>query len=109
MQADEEFAQWAALFISAYSDSDAGANLNLPPPLAFGDQDYPGLTMAAAELLRSVDAGGVPAFVTAKLKQIAIDNGIAATALWTPNEIVEALRGKANSNTAANLKPTGED
>ncbi len=54
-----------------------------------------GLTPAACELLRTVDAGGIPAFVTGNLKQIALDNGVDVTDDWTPNEIIEAIRSKA--------------
>lgn len=57
---------------------------------------YTGVTPAACELLRAVDAGGVPGFVTKSLKQIARDNGIEVQIEWTPNEIVDAIRGKAS-------------
>jgi hypothetical protein len=55
---------------------------------------YEGITPAAGDLLRSVDAGGVPAFVTGNLRQIASDNGIEVGPGWTPNEIVDAIRAK---------------
>jgi len=84
MPSDEDFAAWASLFVANY---EAGAGQD--------DGADDGLTPAAREVLRAVDAGGVPAFVTNNLKQVARDNGIEVTPQWTPNEIVDALRHKA--------------
>lgn len=95
MESDDEFAHWAALFASHYSESKAGsARAEQAAPSSCGVH-YTGVTPAAGELLRAVDAGGVPAFVTGNLKQIAEDNGIAVGNQWTPNEIIEAIRTKA--------------
>ncbi len=74
-----------------------------PAPGVSGIQ-YTGVTPAACELLRAVDAGGVPGFVTNNLKQIARDNGVEVQIHWTPNEIVAAIRGKA-SDPARPLPP----
>ena len=56
---------------------------------------YIGITQAASELLQSIDAGGVPAFVTSSLIEIANENDITVPDHWTPNEIVAAIRAKA--------------
>lgn len=92
MEPDEKLAQWAALFVRAQAEDEA--------ILAATRRDadgasYPGVSAAADELLRAVDAGGVPAFVTGNLKRIAFENGIDVNPQWTPNEIVEAIRRKA--------------
>jgi predicted RNase H-like nuclease (RuvC/YqgF family) len=50
------------------------------------------LSMEALQLLRSVEQGGVPAFVSERLQKIAEQHGIEVTSETTPNEIVEALR-----------------
>ncbi|MCK9388887.1 MAG: hypothetical protein M0Q22_10930 [Sulfuritalea sp.] len=93
MDSDEKLAQWAALFVKAYREDETDAGLTGRPAPAAGVQ-YSGVTQAARELLQAVDAGGVPAFVTGNLKQIAEDNGIVCTDESTPNEIVEAIRSK---------------
>lgn len=95
MQSDDQFAQWAALFVSNCSAEKPGEAQAAPPLPVVGALRYQGVTQAAAELLQAVDAGGVPAFVTGQLKQIASDNGIDVTAASTPNEIVDAIRAKA--------------
>lgn len=100
MDSNEKLAQWAALFVSACSETDpviapVGNSASVPVAL------YPGVTPAASKLLQAVDAGGVPAFITSQLKQIAEDNGIEITGQWTPNEIVEAIRGKAQGSGSA--------
>lgn len=92
MEPDDKLAQWAALFVRAQAEDAAS--------LARTKQDapavsYPGVSAAAGDLLRAVDAGGVPAFVTGNLKQIALENGIEVNPQWTPNEIVAAIRRKA--------------
>lgn len=99
MDADEKLAKWAALFVRACSEGDAGAVPSGRAEPAASAQ-YPGVTQAARELLQAVDAGGVPAFVTASLKQIAGENGVAITDAWTPNEIVAAIRSKAGDGNA---------
>lgn len=98
MAADNKLAEWAAAFLASYN----GASGPGPTGSASGnsattvpDTQYPGVTPAAAALLRAVDAGGVPAFVTGSLRQIASDNGVMVSEQSTPNEIVEALRSKA--------------
>lgn len=55
------------------------------------------LTPAAFLLLDAVDHGGVPAFMTSNLKQIASDNGIAVIDGMTPNEVINALRIRLQS------------
>lgn len=97
MQSDDHFTEWAALFISAYNECNSLAG---QPVARVGGVQYNGLTPAAVELLRAIEAGGVPAFVTSHLKQIARDNGIEVTIEWTPNQIIEAIRGKASQGVA---------
>jgi hypothetical protein len=91
MQSDEQFAQWAAMFVKTCAEADA------VPPAAPAPVLYSGLTVGAVELLQAVDAGGVPAFVSANLKQIAEANGVIVGADWTPNLIIEALRAIASA------------
>lgn len=100
-QSDDRFAQWAAQFLNACAEGDTGAS-PAESPTPDGIQ-YAGLTRAANDLLRAIDADGIPAFVTANLKQIAKDNGIVVSAEWTPNEIIDALRAKAHDNAPGNL------
>jgi hypothetical protein len=88
MSSDDDLAQWAALFMSSYAETPAA-------PVAADLTDYVGLTQSAIDLLQSVDAGGVPAFVTANLVQIALDNGVDISGQQTPNEIIELIRAKA--------------
>lgn len=87
---DEKFAQWAALFVTAYNESVADNHTKEHAAPA-----YIGITQAASELLQSIDAGGVPAFVTSSLIEIANENKITVSDHWTPNEIVAAIRVKA--------------
>jgi len=101
---DDQFAQWAALFASSYGEN-AAHLVGHQVPIAPGVQ-YVGVTPAACQLLRAVDAGGVPAFVTKQLKQIAKDNGIDVTVDWTPNEIVEEIRKKASEAEPVRLPPS---
>jgi hypothetical protein len=96
MDGDEKLAKWAALFVDAYRQGDAGTGLTGQSGI-----QYSGVTQAACELLHAVDAGGVPAFVTAALRQIAEDNGIEITVEWTPNQIVESIRSKALDRNSA--------
>jgi hypothetical protein len=86
MESDDRFTQWAAHFITAYNKNNQQV-----------EQVYSGITQAASELLQSIDAGGVPAFVTSSLIEIANENDIAVPDHWTPNEIVAAIRIKAVS------------
>jgi hypothetical protein len=84
---DESLAKFAAAFLANYAANDQ------PPLLAAASlSPYPGITVAAADLLRAVDAGGVPAFITETLKRIAAENGIAVDDAMTPNTVIEALR-----------------
>lgn len=53
------------------------------------------LTKEARALLKSVDTGGVPGFITANLLRIADENDVPYETDVTPNQIVEALRGKS--------------
>lgn len=93
MSSDDELAQWAALFMNSYT------GMEVAPVAAEGVEaiNYVGLTQSAIDLLRSVDAGGVPAFVTTNLIQVAADNGIEVTGQQTPNEIIETIRLKATN------------
>lgn len=52
------------------------------------------VTAAALLLLDAVNRGGIPAFMTANLKQIASENGITVNEGTTPNEIIEAIHLK---------------
>jgi hypothetical protein len=52
------------------------------------------LTQDAQDLIRSVEAGGVPAMMTNNLRRIAKENGVGLTPQTTPNDIVAALQTK---------------
>lgn len=91
MSSDESLAQYAALFLQQFNEEVGAAEANA----ATAPVSYPGITLLANELLQSVDAGGVPAFVTEQLKQIALENGVAVTEQTTPNQIVAAIRLKS--------------
>lgn len=52
------------------------------------------LTQDAQDLIRSVEAGGVPAMMTNNLRRIAKENGVELTPQTTPNDIVAALQTK---------------
>lgn len=97
-QSNDQFAQWAAGFLSACAEDAADVARAGAPSSAAGGVQYAGLTQTAGDLLRAIDAGGVPAFVTTNLKQIAKDNGIEVSAQWTPNEVIDALRAKASDS-----------
>lgn len=86
MSMSDDLAKWATAFLQQYH-SEGGAEA--APPSA---PRYPGITPEAARLLESVDAGGVPAFMTQALLRIATDNGIAITRETTPNAVIAALR-----------------
>jgi hypothetical protein len=88
MQPDDQFAKWAAAFLRTVGGATAVGDGAPPAP----EPRYEGITPAAGDLLRSVDAGGVPAFVTGNLRQIASENGVEVGPGWTPNEIVDAIR-----------------
>ena len=96
MHPDDRFAQWAAAFLRNVGDGGGAADAVQAPPAIPGTR-YDGITPAAGDLLRAVDAGGVPAFVTGNLRQLASDNGIEPGPGWTPNEIVDAIRAKARA------------
>lgn len=89
---DETLAKFAAAFLANFAANDV-------PPLAVPQSlpDYPGLTVEAANLVRAVDGGGVPAFVTENLRRIAADNGIPTDSRTTPDQIVAALRAQAEA------------
>ena len=83
---DDSFARWAAPFVDAFErHTDQG---QVTPK-------YAGVTPEACELLESVDAGGVPAFISSQMLAIALENGIAVLEHWSPAEVVAALRDKA--------------
>jgi len=92
MEPANQFAQWIALFVNKCR---AGKTPGI---------QYTGVTPAAGELLRSVDAGGVPAFATKSLLEIAKNNGIEVDSRWTPNEIVEAIRSVAGVDASGEQK-----
>ena len=100
MKPDDTFANWASLFLTAYEEGTAD-------PASAAQQSRPavynGISPAADELLQSIDAGGVPAFVTANLLEIAAENGIEAADDWSPNQIIEAIRAKASSTPSPEL------
>ena len=100
MDSNEKLAQWAALFVNAVNDNELHASEGAGARATTPGIQYPGVTQAAGDLLRAVDAGGIPAFVTGKLKQIALDNGIEVAEGWTPNEVVEALRSMARDSVS---------
>ncbi|MGE5466020.1 MAG: hypothetical protein ACM3Y9_01220 [Ignavibacteria bacterium] len=100
MAAPDDFAKWAASFLRQYEIEQGG---EAPPPAsepssAPAPARYPGLSAEASQLLESVDAGGVPAFVTQSLLKIARDNGIDVARDTTPNDIVAALRRLAEAS-----------
>lgn len=88
---NNRFAQWASLCVTAFNEN------TIDSPLDEKDQRaYTGVTQAASELLQSIDAGGVPAFITNSLIEIANENGVDVPDHWTPNEIVDAIRAKSD-------------
>jgi hypothetical protein len=101
MQPDDRLAKWAAAFLRTVGGDGGAADVGQGAPATPGLR-YEGITPAAGDLLRSVDAGGVPAFVTGNLRQIAGENGIEVGPGWTPNEIVDAIRAKVR-----NAEPEG--
>lgn len=54
-----------------------------------------GITQEAANLLNSVDASSVPAFLSRNIERIARQNGIDVTPSTTPNQIIDALRARS--------------
>ena len=84
---------WAAAFLRLHElEAQPATDASCDIPAVPGPQRYAGITPAASALLESIDAGGVPAFVTSNLLQIARDNGLQVTQDWTPNDIVDSLR-----------------
>jgi GH24 family phage-related lysozyme (muramidase) len=65
------------------------------------------LSKDADALLKTVDDGGVPSFMTNNLKRIARQNGIKLEADTTPNDVIEALKAKRKTVATEN-KPTIE-
>ncbi len=94
MDADKNFAKWASLFVDSMNNCKAVDDHSGHQVSAEGIK-YTGINEAGCDLLRSVDAGGIPAFVSSNLIEIAYDNGIDVSDDWTPNEIVDAIRAKA--------------
>lgn len=96
MTVSDDFGAWAAAFFRRLEAEDGAAGVSggaVPPP------HYRGVTAEACRLLESVDAGGVPAFVTQNLLRIARDNGLAPASATAPDEIVAALRRLATRTT----------
>jgi len=54
------------------------------------------LSSEAQDLLRKVNAGGVPAFATDNLVRIAKENGVPVSPDMTPNQIIDGLQQRAN-------------
>jgi GH24 family phage-related lysozyme (muramidase) len=65
------------------------------------------LSKDADALLKTVDDGGVPSFMTNNLKRIARQNGIKLEADTTPNDVIETLKAKRKTVATEN-KPTIE-
>ncbi len=86
MPQDEKFVNWASLFINEINNGVADTCLSGISVIK--NIHYTGVTQAACDLLRSVDSGGVPAFITSNLIEIARENGIEVIDHWTPNEII---------------------
>lgn len=100
---DDSLAEFAAAFLANYAANDMPPDVPADVPrdvprdvpsfgLAPTQVDYPGLTREAAALLRGVDAGGVPAFITDNLRRIAVENGVEIDPRTTPAQIVATLR-----------------
>jgi hypothetical protein len=68
----------------------------LPSPTAQSGARSDGLTDEAQELLRKVDAGGVPSFISGNLERVARENGVNVAEGMTPNEIIDGIRRKAD-------------
>ncbi len=91
MVADDSFARWASLFVDSFEQersSEGNTEAQEQP-------GYTGVTKAASDLLQAVDAGGIPAFISNNLLEIAKENGIAVPENCTPNELIALLRKKA--------------
>jgi len=54
------------------------------------------VTPEAQAVIDTADAGGVPGFISNNLRRIADDNGVAVTPDMQPNQVIDALRTKAN-------------
>ena len=92
MGTDDSFARWASLFVDACEENrlseDNSARQRQPV--------YTGVTKAASDLLQSVDAGGIPAFISNNMLEIAKENGIDIPENCTPNDLVAMLKSKAD-------------
>lgn len=69
------------------------------------------LTQEAQDLLKKVESGGVPSFITNNLKRIATENGVTIDeSSDTPNSVIEKLRQKGSepqpTPTNANQEPS---
>jgi len=71
-----------------------GVTTNVEPTDGREAQQPSTLTQDAQDLIRSVEAGGVPAMMTNNLRRIAKENGIELTPQTTPNDIIAALQTK---------------
>jgi hypothetical protein len=60
------------------------------------------LSEEAIDLLKSVDEGGVPSFMTSNLAKIAKEHNIKVDASTTPNNIIDQLRAKATESKTIN-------
>ena len=72
-----------------------------------------GVTTEADALIETVDAGGVPGFMTSNLKRIMAENDIPVTGQMTPNDAIAALRAKTKVVTPVQVrekmpKPSGQ-
>ncbi len=63
-----------------------------------------GLTQEAQDLLRKVDDGGVPAFITKNMRRIAEENGVKVTKNMKPADVVEAIRKSSGPDVSKSTK-----
>jgi len=91
MGTEDSFSRWASLFVDSFNEGVSSEGDSAPQAMPA----YTGVTKAASELLQAVDLGGVPAFISSNLTEIANENGIDIPESWTPNEVVAMLRDKA--------------
>jgi len=81
-----------------------GITTNVEPTDGREAQQPTTLTQGAQDLIRSVEAGGVPAMMTNNLRRIAKENGIELTPQTTPNDIIAALQTKLTEAKPLDIK-----
>ncbi len=62
-------------------------------------EQQPKLNNGAIELLKNVDTGGVPAFMTRNLRRVAEESGLNVSKTDTPNSVIERLRALSDTGT----------